>query len=156
MVYPILLGKRFIGFETRHRSIRRTQCCAQLKSFGNKTFFFGISVWFKDDAALSCKRFGCASFSQFKHVVFKIHHVPFSNSKSGILVYRILLKKGFLLFGALVEDMLVFSVYSLKAYIALISSRFVRCRFWYETYCGIHRLGNEFFYGIPVHSLAYQ
>ena len=154
MVYRILLEKRFIGFETRYRPIRLTQCCAQLKSFGNKTPF---SVWFKDDAALSCKRFGCDSFSQFKHVVFEIHHVPFSNSKSGILVYRILLEKGFLLFRALVEDMLVFSLDSLEkliSYSSLLDSCDVG--FWHETYCWIHRLGNEFFYGIPVHSLAYQ
>ena len=108
------------------------------------------------NTALSCNRFGCASFSQFKHVVFKIH-VPFSNSKSGILVYLILLEKGFLLFGALVEDMLVFLLDSLENLISH-SSLCDSCDvcFWHETYCGIYRLGNEFFYGIPVHSLAYH
>jgi len=123
MVYRILLEKRFIGFITRYRPIRLNQCCAQLKSFGNKTFFLVFPFDLNMNAALSCKRFGCASFGQFKHVVFKIHHVPFSNSKSGILVDRILLEKGFLLFGALVEDMLVFSLDSLEKLISHSSLR---------------------------------
>ena len=96
MVYRILLEKRFIGFETRYRPIWRAQCCAQLKSFGNKTFFLVFPLDLNMNAALSCKRFGCASFGQFKHAVFKIYHVPFSKSKSGIMVYRILLEKRFI------------------------------------------------------------
>ena len=73
MVYRILLERRFIRFETRYRPIRLTQCCAQLKSFENKTpfFFFVFPFDLNMNAALSCKRFGCTSFSQFKHVVFK-------------------------------------------------------------------------------------
>ena len=35
---PNPLEKRLIGFEIRNRPIRQTQCCAQLKSFGNNTF----------------------------------------------------------------------------------------------------------------------
>ena len=105
---PNPLEKRSIGFLTRYRPIRLTR--AQLKSFGNKTFFLVFP-------------FGCAFFGQFKHVVFKIHHVLFSNSKSGILVDRILLEKGFLLFGALVEDMLVFSLDSLEKLISHSSLR---------------------------------
>ena len=75
------------------------------------------------NAALSCKRFGCFSFGEFKHVVFKIYHVPLNNSKSGILVYGILLEKGFLLFGALVEDLLVFLLDSLENLISHSSRR---------------------------------
>mgnify|MGYP006973408977 CR=1 FL=1 len=73
MVYRILLEKRFIGFEIRNRPIRQTQCCAQqLKSFWEKTFFFLVFPFdLNMNAPLSCKRFGCTSFSQFKHVVFK-------------------------------------------------------------------------------------
>ena len=154
MVYRILLEIRFIGFETRYRSIRLTP---KLNPLGIKPFFFLVFPFdLNMNAALSCKRFGCASSSQFKHVVFKIHHVRFSISKSGILVYRIFLEKGFLLLGALVEDMLVFSLDSLEKLISYSSIRdSCDVGFWHETYCGIHRLGNEFFYGIPVHSLAY-
>ena len=59
----------------------------------------------------------------------------------------------FLLFGALAEDMPVFSSDSLERLIShSSSSRFVRCRFFaWNSHRGIHRLGYEFFYGMYCH-----
>ena len=79
------------------------------------------------NAALSCKRFRCASFGEFEHVVFKIYHVPTCHSAipnpefwSTESFWR---KQGFLLFGVPFKDVHVFSSDSLEK---LISHSYLR------------------------------